>query len=260
MNTNKVISVKNLVKKYDDKTVLSDISFDINEGEFVSIIGSSGAGKSTLLRSINNLVEPTSGSIILEFTEDKKDICQLKGKDLKLARTKIGMIFQHYNLVYRSSVLENVLHGKMASLNLFKTIFNLYENKDVEKAALLLKEFGLEEQMYKRCKDLSGGQKQRVGVARALIQDPSIILCDEPIASLDPVSSEQIMDSIKKIVVDKKIPCIVNLHQVDVAKKYSDRIIGISKGKIIFNDKPSKLTKEMIAKIYGVKVSELSKI
>lgn len=249
-----IMSIENLNKEYSKgKTVLKDINFDIKKGELLSIIGPSGAGKSTLLRSINRMIEPTSGKI--DF--DNKNITKIKGKELRKMRTNIGMIFQHYNLVDRLSVFENVLHGTLGYKNSIQGIFSMYTESEKEEALDIITELGIQDHIYKRCDELSGGQKQRVGIARALVQKPKIILCDEPIASLDPSSSRIIMEHLRKICNEKGITVIVNLHQVDVAKNYSDRIIGLNAGEVVFNGHPSEINKEVIQTIYGTDFDDL---
>lgn len=249
-----ILEFKNVNKIYDNVTkALEDINFSIEEGEFVSIIGPSGAGKSTLLRCINRLIDTSQGEIIF----DGEDITRVKGKKLRNVRTKTGMIFQHYNLVDRLSVIENVLHGTLGKKSTVSGMIGHYTEQEKETAFGILKELGLGEQVYKRCDELSGGQKQRVGIARAIMQQPKLILCDEPIASLDPKASKVIMDQLKDINENKKITCIVNLHQVDVALKYSDRIIGVSGGKIVYDGKPGGLDQETIHKIYQSDAKDL---
>ncbi|WP_040414433.1 phosphonate ABC transporter ATP-binding protein [Clostridium thermobutyricum] len=249
-----MLKANNLYKEYKGGTkALSDISFSVKSGEFISIIGPSGAGKSTLLRCINKMIDVTKGELIFNNTNVKN----IKKKELRKLRTQIGMIFQHYNLVNRLSVVENVLHGRLGYKNTIQGIMGIYTEKEKEKAFKILKKLGLEEQAYKRCDQLSGGQKQRVGIARALIQNPKLILCDEPIASLDPNSSKTIMDYLKNINKTTGITVILNLHQVDVAVRYSDRIIGINDGKIIYDGKPENLTEDIIHKIYGSEVGSL---
>jgi len=206
------LKIKSYSKEY--KLILTGGS------EFVSIIGPSGAGKSTLLRCINRMINATEGDINFNGQSVKK----LNKKDLRTLRTKIGMIFQHYNLVNRLSVVENVLHGRLGYKSTFEGVFGIYNESEKKKAFEILNKLGLEDQAYKRCDQLSGGQKQRVGIAGSLIQDPKMILCDEPIASLDPNASKIIMDHLKDINTEMGITCIFNLHQVDVALKYSDRI------------------------------------
>ncbi len=254
ISNKRVLKIEDLNKTYGSNHVLHDIDFDLYEGELVSIIGPSGAGKSTLLRCINRLVEPDEGSKIY-FLD--KDITKLSKKELMSARREIGMIFQHYNLVNRLTAIENVLHGKLGSYSPFRGIFSLYYQEDIDKAQSILEELGLSERKYYRCSELSGGQKQRVGIGRALIQNPKMILCDEPIASLDPQSSKVIMEHLRKISKESNIPCLINLHQVEVAKTYSDRIIGINSGKVVFRGRPEELSDEDIFKIYGASLSEI---
>ncbi len=243
-----VLEFRNVSKVYGNSTkALSDISFSVNEGEFVSIIGPSGAGKSTILRCVNRLIDATSGQIIY----DGQDVMTLKKKNLRNVRTSIGMIFQHYNLVDRLSVIENVLHGRLGQKSTFSGVIGIYSEEEKERAFEILQELGLAEQAYKRCDELSGGQKQRVGIARSIMQNPRLILCDEPIASLDPKASKIIMDHLKKINQERKITCIVNLHQVDVALKYSERVIGVCAGKIVFDGSAEKLNNDKIHAIYG---------
>ena len=249
-----ILEFKNVSKIYDNDTrALDDVSFTVEEGEFVSIIGPSGAGKSTLLRCINRLIDASQGAIIL----DGQDITHVKGKELRKVRTRTGMIFQHYNLVDRLSVIENVLHGTLGKKSTLSGMAGHYTEQEKETAFEILKELGLGDQVYKRCDELSGGQKQRVGIARAIMQQPKLILCDEPIASLDPKASKVIMDQLKEINESKKITCIVNLHQVDVAMKYSERIIGVSGGKIVYDGSPENLNQDMIHRIYQSKSRDL---
>lgn len=249
-----ILEFQKVSKTYNNITkALHDISFAVEEGEFVSVIGPSGAGKSTLLRCINRLVDASSGAIVL----DGQDITKFKKKELRHVRTKTGMIFQHYNLVNRLSVIENVLHGRLGQKSTISGMIGHYTEKEKEKAFEIINELGLNEQAYKRCDELSGGQKQRVGIARAIMQEPRIILCDEPIASLDPKASKVIMDHLSNINKKNKITCIVNLHQVDVALKYSERIIGVTGGKIVYDGPSENLTKEIIHDIYQSKDKDL---
>nr|WP_237497098.1 phosphonate ABC transporter ATP-binding protein [Lysinibacillus sp. HST-98] len=249
-----LLQVNKVEKFYNEETkVLKDISFEVYPGEFISIIGPSGAGKSTLLRCINRMVNFNQGTILF----DEQNIGQLNKKELRKVRTKIGMIFQHYNLVPRLSVLENVLHGRFGYKTTLQGIFNRYTQKEKERAFFLLEKLGIEEHAYKRCDQLSGGQQQRVGICRALIQEPSLILCDEPIASLDPNSSKIIMDYLKMISSELGIAVVVNLHQVEVAQHYSDRIIGLNKGNIVFNNRSAALTNVEIQNIYSSNMQDL---
>lgn len=243
-----ILEFTNVSKIYSGTTkALYDINLKIEEGEFVSIIGPSGAGKSTILRCINRLIDTSSG--VIEF--DGQDITKItKKKELRKIRTKTGMIFQHYNLVERLSVIENVLHGTLGKKSTLNGMLGRYTEEEKMRAFEILEELGLSAQAYKRCDELSGGQKQRVGIARAIMQQPKLILCDEPIASLDPKSSKVIMDHLKEINRTKKITCIVNLHQVDVAIKYSQRIIGVAGGKIVYDGPANELDRNTIHFIY----------
>ncbi|MCO0598134.1 phosphonate ABC transporter ATP-binding protein [Peribacillus butanolivorans] len=243
-----LLEVKNVSKHFgNDTKALSNIDFSVKEGEFVSIIGPSGAGKSTLLRCINRMIDASSGDIIF----DNDHVYELNKRELKKVRRKIGMIFQHYNLVNRLSVIENTLHGRLGYKSTLAGILGLYSEDEKLQAANILQILGLEDQIYKRSDELSGGQKQRVGIARALIQNPKLLLCDEPIASLDPNSSKVIMDHLRNICTSMGITVVVNLHQVEVALKYSDRIIGVNSGKIVFNGTSQNITSSDIHQIYG---------
>jgi phosphonate transport system ATP-binding protein len=249
-----LLHIKNLSKRYEkDKQVLSQVNMEVNEGEFVSIIGPSGAGKSTFLRCINRMIDTSEGEIYF----DDVNVMSLSKKDLRKHRTKIGMIFQHYNLVSRLTVIENVLHGRFGYKTTLQGILGRFTEEEKLQAFSLLKKLGMEEHAYKRCDQLSGGQKQRVGIARALIQSPKLLLCDEPIASLDPNASKVIMDHLQRISKELNITCIVNLHQVDVAKRYSDRIIGLNSGQVVYDGTSKKLTSEYIHSIYGSEAGDL---
>lgn len=249
-----LLQLEKVDKRYNqEKKVLNEVSFTIEAGKFVSIIGPSGAGKSTLLRCINRMVDITEGTI----TFQQKNVMKLSKKELRQHRTQIGMIFQHYNLVPRLTVIENVLHGRLGYKSTLQGVFTRFTEEEKKEAFELLKKLGMEEHAYKRCDQLSGGQKQRVGIARALIQNPKILLCDEPIASLDPNASKVIMDHLQEISKERNITCLVNLHQVDVAKKYSERIIGLNSGSIVFDGTPVELDNEDIYRIYGSESGEL---
>lgn len=249
-----LLQVSNVKKYYHGTTAaLDDISFSVRKGEFISVIGPSGAGKSTLLRCINRMIEVSSGEVCFEGNS----VGKLNKKELKRLRSQIGMIFQHYNLVDRLSVIENVLHGRLGSKSTMAGVMGRYSQEEKRQALAVITMLGLGEHIYQRCDRLSGGQKQRVGIARALIQNPKMILCDEPIASLDPSSSKVIMDQLKKFTRELRITLIVNLHQVNVAVNYSDRIIGINKGKIVFDGDPNELTEDRLSEIYGTESSEL---
>ena len=242
-----LLSIKNVEKKYNNGTnALKNISFYVEKGEFISIIGPSGSGKSTLLRSINKMIDISQGSILFE----DKNIENLKKTEIEIVRREIGMIFQSYNLVERLTVIENVLHGRLGYKSVIAGILGIYSEEEKKEAFNFLEKVNMTKYAYRKCNELSGGQKQRVGIARAIMQKPKLLLCDEPIASLDPKTAENIMDYLKKIVSELKITCIVNLHQVDIAKKYSDRVIALNKGEKIFDDKTGRLTDDMIEFIY----------
>lgn len=249
-----LLELRGVTKFYRaDAPSLADASFSVAEGEFVSIIGRSGAGKSTLLRCINRMVEATSGEIIFEGV----DVTQLGSRELRKVRTKIGMIFQHFNLVNRLTVMENVLHGRLGYKSTLAGVLGLYSHEEKKQAFQLIHMLGLDGQVYQRCDQLSGGQKQRTGIARALIQNPRMILCDEPIASLDPSAAKIIMDYLRNVSKNLGITIVVVLQQVDVALKYSDRIIGVSDGNLVVNGPPTDLTNEKIAEVYGSEYKDL---
>lgn len=242
-----ILSVKEVKKVYDNGThALRGVSFDLHEGEFVVIIGLSGSGKSTLLRCINQLIRQTEGSIVFNGIQAEK----ANSRELRKVRREIGMIFQHYNLIDRLTVIQNVLHGRLGYMSSFHGIFDLYNMDDKRKALNILKRVGLEKEVLKRADQLSGGQKQRVGISRALAQNPSLMLADEPIASLDPVSSGVVMDYLHTICKEDGIAAMVSLHQVDFAFKYASRIIGIRDGLIVYDGKPKDLTESIIREIY----------
>lgn len=241
------LETRDLAKVYPDGTeALKKISLSFKRGELVSIIGPSGAGKSTFLRSINHLNPPTSGDVIFQG----KNITTAKGKNLRLIRRQIGMIFQGFNLINRSNTIRNVLHGRLGYISTFKGGLGRFSKTDVMEAFLILERVGLSDHAFKRADELSGGQQQRVGIARAIAQKPSLILADEPIASLDPASSENVMKYLKRISEEDGITTIVNLHQVDFAKQFADRIIGIKAGEVVFDGQPKELSKSTIEHIY----------
>jgi len=253
-NTDTVLSVKNISKTYNNGTkALKNVSFDIKRGEFVVVIGPSGSGKSTLLRSLNRLVDITEG----EIEVDGQSLTKASGRKLRAVRRRVAMVFQHANLVDRLTVLQNVLHGRIGHMSTLAGMFGRYKEADKRTAVDLLSEIELTEQMYNRASELSGGQKQRVGIARAIIQDPAVLLCDEPIASLDPSVSRVIMEMIYKMTADRGITTIVNLHQIDVAMKYATRIIGLHKGELVFDGTPAQLDKETIELIYNTSIDKL---
>ncbi|QBO37487.1 phosphonate ABC transporter ATP-binding protein [Periweissella cryptocerci] len=243
-----MLEIKDISKTYDNgHKAIKNISFSIADGEFLSIIGPSGAGKSTVLRSINQLITDDSGQILF----NDQDIRQANKQQLRKIRAQIGMVFQNYNLVGRLSAIENVLHGALGRKSTISGALGWYTLSEKQSAAALLDLVGLGDFIYTRANELSGGQMQRVGIARALMQEPKIILTDEPIASLDPQSTTVVMDYLKKIAVEMNITVIANLHQVEIAKKYSDHIVGINNGQVVFNGQPNELTPAQIVNVYG---------
>ncbi|WP_307761354.1 phosphonate ABC transporter ATP-binding protein [Phascolarctobacterium sp.] len=249
-----VLKMEHIEKIYGNQVrALTDIKLEVSSGEFVAIIGPSGSGKSTLLRTINQLVLPSSGRVYI----DGEEITGAGGKQLRLQRRKVGMIFQHYNLVHRLSVMQNVLHGRLGYMSAMDGMLGNYTEADKRKAIELLQEIDMGDRLYNRASDLSGGQKQRVGIARAIMQEPKLLLCDEPIASLDPNASKIIMDLIYQMTQRRNIACIVNLHQLDVAMRYATRIIGLAKGELVFDGPPQQLNNEVIEKIYNTSMENL---
>lgn len=244
-----LLTVEHLTKSYDGKgKALHDVSLSLRRGEFVTVIGPSGAGKSTFLRCINRLIDASEGSIVF----DGREITSMNKRQMREARRDIGMIFQHYNLVHRATAIENVLQGRLGYLSNFRGIFGLYSEEDKRSAFELLDKMGLVEFAYQRADQLSGGQQQRVGIARALVQDPLLMLCDEPIASLDPKSSRVTMEMLRWVSDELGVACLVNLHQVDYAIEYSDRIVALKKGVKVFDGTPDELDAKTISDIYGI--------
>ena len=242
-----MIEIKHVDKVYPNGfKALSDVNLTIQDGEFVSIIGLSGAGKSTLIRCINRMHDISGGEILI----DGVDISSLKGKKLRSARKDIGMIFQSFNLVKRSTVFKNVLAGRVGYHNTFETLFNIYSKDEKMLALRSLDKLGILDKAYVRADQLSGGQQQRVALARALTQDPKLILADEPVASLDPVTTISVMDDFTRIN-KLGITIIAIMHHVDLAKRYSTRIIGVKAGQVVFDGKPEEVTDEVTMKIYG---------
>lgn len=249
-----VLKMEHIEKVYGNQVrALTDINLEVSEGEFVAIIGPSGSGKSTLLRTINQLVVPSGGKVYI----DGEEVTGASGKKLRLLRRKVGMIFQHYNLVHRLSVMQNVLHGRLGYMSAMDGMLGNYTEADKRKAIGLLQEIEMGDRLYNRASDLSGGQKQRVGIARAIMQEPKLLLCDEPIASLDPNASKIIMDLIYQMTQRRNISCIVNLHQMDVAMRYATRIIGLAKGEMVFDGPPQQLNNAVIEKIYNTSMENL---
>lgn len=227
-----MIHFTNVTKVYPNGvTALSDVGLTIEEGEFVAIIGLSGAGKSTLLRLINRLIDTTSGTVEV----DGEIVSEATGRRLREARRKIGMIFQGFNIVKRMSVLSNVLSGRVAYHPTWRTILGLFPEEDKQIAYRALQRVDILDKVHARASDLSGGQQQRVAIARALAQEPRVMLADEPVASLDPITTIQVMDYLKLINVEDGITTVANLHHVDLALKYSTRVVGIKAGKVVYD-------------------------
>jgi phosphonate transport system ATP-binding protein len=243
-----LLEVKNLTKIYDNEVLALDrVSFNALEGGFTAVIGLSGSGKSTLLRCINRLVEPTSGQVIL----DGVDITAAPQEDLRLVRRKIGMIFQQFNLVTRSSVLANVLSGRLGYVNPLWSIVNYFPKEDISKAMANLKRVDIADKARNRADELSGGQQQRVGIARALMQDPELILADEPVASLDPVLAHSIMRILKRLNQEDGITVICSLHFLDLVQQYADRAVALKEGQLVFDGLPHEIDDERFKEIYG---------
>ena len=230
---------------------LKNISLEINQGEFVAIIGLSGAGKSTLLRTINRMHDISEGSL----TVNGQEVNDLSGKDLRKFRRKVGMVFQSFNLVTRTTVINNVLTSRVPDMPLWKSIIGLYSKEDKVIALEALDKVGILDKAYVRADQLSGGQQQRVALARTLAQKPEIILADEPVAALDPITAKQVMDDFKKINKELNMSVLINIHHVDLALKYADRVIGIKAGEIVYDGPSAEVDSEVLKQIYGRELS-----
>tara|TARA_B000000557_G_scaffold259324_1_gene254993 strand:+ start:53 stop:799 length:747 start_codon:yes stop_codon:yes gene_type:complete len=244
----KPLRIKNLKKKFKDTVAINGVNLEIEEGKITGIIGRSGSGKSTLLRMINRLIEPTEGTI--EFNDTI--ITDIKGKALRKWRSECAMIFQQFNLVDRLDVLTNVLIGSLGRNYSFFNLFGYFSKEEKINALRNLNRFELTEKSLQRSGTLSGGQQQRVAIARALMQKPKILLADEPISSLDPKNSKRVMDDMLKINREDGITIICNLHSLEIAKKYCDRLIGLSEGEVVFDGKPNELTASISKKLYDL--------
>nr|WP_246378358.1 phosphonate ABC transporter ATP-binding protein [Halomonas fontilapidosi] len=242
------MTLNQLTKVYSvGDPALRDVTFRVPRGQVVGLIGPSGAGKSTLIRCINRLVEPSSGAIYL----DETDLTCLGSRELRRARRRIGMIFQEYALVERLTVMENVLSGRLGYVPFWRSFTRRFPGHDIENAYRLLDRVGLLAHADKRADALSGGQRQRVGIARALAQEPELLLVDEPTASLDPKTSRQIMRLITEICAERQLPAIVNIHDVPLAQQFVDRLVGLRAGQMVFDDTPDRLDETMLSEIYG---------
>lgn len=241
-----MLKIKNLKVVYEKFEAIENLSLEVDDGEFVAIIGSSGSGKSSLIKSINLLVKPKKGHIFI----GKDDITLSNSKELKILRREIGFIFQDYNLIDRLSVIENVLIGRLGYKSSFESLFGIFKKEEYKNAMDVLRRVSLEEKAFVRADELSGGQKQRVSIAKVIMQNPKLILADEPVASLDIATSENIMKYFQIINEKYKISIIINLHDVSLAKKYAKRIVALKEGKIIFDGKGSELTDDILRRIY----------
>ena len=243
-----MLKVEHLTKIYDGGVVaLDDVSFEVPSGQFMAVIGLSGSGKSTLLRCINRLIEPTAGTI----TWDGEDLTKAHQEDLRRIRRRIGMVFQNFNLVHRSRVITNVLAGRLGYVNPALSLFNRFPDKDVAKAIAQLERVGLSDKARSRADELSGGQQQRVGIARALMQDPQMILADEPVASLDPVLAHGIMQYLEDINDKDGVTVLCSLHFLDLVHRYADRVIALNEGRLVFEGAPTELDDAVFKSIYG---------
>jgi phosphonate transport system ATP-binding protein len=237
-----------LSRRFETRVAVADVSLQIDRGAFVGIIGRSGAGKSTLLRMINRLVEPSSGRIVF----DGLDITALRGRQLRLWRARAAMVFQQFNLIGRLDVLTNVLMGRLAMVPSWRALLSLWPDGDKAIALAALEQFDLGQLAAQRADHLSGGQQQRVAIARALVQEPELILADEPIASLDPHNTRVVMDALQRINKHFGITVMCNLHSLDVARGYCDRLIGMAAGKVVFDETPASLTDAAARDLYGI--------
>jgi len=243
-----MLKLTGLSKRYDTGDLaLTDINLSVPAGQVMALIGPSGAGKSTLIRCVNRLVEPSTGAIEL----DGQDITRVRGAKLRQARRQIGMIFQNYALVERLSVMENVLSGRLAYVGFWRSFLRQFPASDIKQAFNLLERVGLQTMFDKRGDALSGGQKQRVGIARALMQNPKLLLVDEPTASLDPKTSRQIMRLICDLCREQKLAVIINIHDVVLAQQFVDRVVGLRGGELVFDGAPSDLSPDILTSIYG---------
>ena len=243
-----MLKLENLTKRYNTGDLaLQGVDLEIPDGQVLALIGPSGAGKSTLIRCVNRLVEPTDGSATL----NDENLTKLSSRALRRARRRMGMIFQEYALVERLTVMENVLSGRLGYVGFWRSYFRKFPKDDVKEAFRLLDRVGLLEMADKRADELSGGQRQRVGICRALIQNPDLLLVDEPTASLDPKTSRQIMRLINELCAERGLTAIINIHDVLLAQMFSQRIVGLALGKIVYDGSPEGLTPEVLTKIYG---------
>jgi phosphonate transport system ATP-binding protein len=245
-----VLEVKNLRAAYGERQILKGVSFSLQADDFFAIIGPSGAGKSTLIRCVNRLVEPSGGEVIF----NGRDIAKVPVPELREVRRNIGMIFQEFNLIERLSVIDNVLTGRLGYTGTLRSLFRAYTKADIEQALKLLDRVGLSEHVDKRADRLSGGQRQRVGIARALIQNPKLLLVDEPTSSLDPKIAREVMGLIREMAREFHIPVLCNIHDVDLACDFCSHVIGLQDGIKKFDGPPAELDKRALQDIYAMEV------
>ncbi len=243
-----MLKIKQLVKKYNTGDLaLNSVDLEVQKGQVMALIGPSGAGKSTLIRCVNRLVAPTSGEILF----NGENIVKMRSGKLRRARRNMGMIFQEFALVERLTVMENVLSGRLGYVGFWRSYLRKFPRNDIKGAFLLIEKVGLDAMTNKRADELSGGQRQRVGIARALIQNPDILLVDEPTASLDPKTSRQIMRLITELCEENQLAAIINIHDVALAQMFSERIVGLREGSIVYDGSPDDLKPDVLTEIYG---------
>ena len=247
-----LLTIRNLSKQFGENTAVDRVSLEVKSGSFVGVIGRSGAGKSTLLRMINRLNEPTHGTIEYDGTV----VTDLKGVALNEWRRNCAMVFQQFNLVGRLDVLTNVLMGRLTTVPTWRAMLSMWSDADKLDALETLDRFGMADFAAQRCDQLSGGQQQRVAICRALLQRPQIILADEPIASLDPKNTQMVMDALKRINDDLGITVICNLHDLDIARDYCDRLVGMTEGRVVFDDVPENFTENFSQSLYGIEAND----
>ena len=243
-----MLQIRNLTKIYEGGVkALDNVSFDVPDGQFLAVIGLSGSGKSTLLRCINRLIEPTDGHILWNGV----DITQASQEEMRMIRRRIGMVFQHFNLVHRSKVITNVLAGRLGYVNPAWSFLNRFPKEDLDKAKQQMERMGIADKANHRADELSGGQQQRVGIARALMQDPELILADEPVASLDPVLAHSIMKHLEDINKTDGVTVMCSLHFLDLVHRYADRAVALNEGKLVFEGLPEDIDDDRFKEIYG---------
>lgn len=251
-----MLVIEKVTKRFGSKAAVADVTLDIPAGQFVGVIGRSGAGKSTLLRMINRLIDPSEGRMLYEGV----DITGLKGQKLRDWRQSCAMIFQQFNLIGRLDVLENVMVGRLNHMGTARSLLKLWSDDDKAIAMSALEQFDMAPFAAQRAESLSGGQQQRVAIARALVQEPKVLLADEPIASLDPRNTKVVMDAIERINKHFGITVLCNLHSLDIAKTYCDRLIGMAGGRVVFDGAPSELSDSIARELYGLEAGDVMDI